>query len=313
VNGTPIPAEAIDRAGVGAEVLCDACHEGDRHAACKSCHTGVKLDMGDGHVWFDESAPPVDPAPPGYPCFWCHGHEGIVRWTSPGSINDDMTRTWNESCDHCHTFRGPAVETVAPVIAYGGDVTVSGMTPTSATVTWRTNEDSTSYVEYGLTTPNRVAGGDPGLQHSVTIPDLTPGTTYVYRVRSSDQYRNVLLSPLATFTTPLANAPAAPVLVHTPGQMAPQDEITFVMRWDPVTAPDGDPVEYRMVLAEFPDFSGVVIDTGWVSQTSYTATLSTRSPLGWYHWRVMARDAAHDVSSPWSSVESFYAWDTRSE
>jgi hypothetical protein len=271
----------------------------------------VKLDLGDGHVWFDSSAPPVDPAPPGYPCFWCHGHEGIVNWTPPGALSDDMMQPWNESCDHCHTFKAPIVETVAPVIAYGGDIVVGGVTPTSVTVTWKTNEKSTSYVEYGEGTPSRVAGGETGLQHSVTITGLTAGATYVYRVRSSDQYRNLFLSPLATFATSLANAPPAPVVQHTPGQMGPADALTFTMRWNPVTAPDGDPVEYRMVLAEFPDMSGVVIDTGWISETSHTAALSTWSALGNYYWRVMARDAVHDVWSPWSSIDMFYAWDSR--
>ena len=95
--------------------------------------------------------------------------------------------------------------------------------------------------------------------------------------------------------------------------MGPEYELTFVMRWNPVTAPDGDPVQYRMVLAEYPNFTSVVIDTGWISQTSYTATLSTWSPLGTYYWRVMARDAVHDVQSPWSTVDSFYAWDDREE
>jgi hypothetical protein len=138
-----------------------------------------------------------------------------------------------------------------------------------------------------------------------------PGTTYVYRVRSSDQYRNVMLSAPSSFTTALANAPLAPSVFHTNGQSVMGDWLTFTMRWSPVTAPDGDPVEYRMVLAEYPDFSWVVIDTGWVSATSHTATLSTHSWLGNYYWHVQARDAVHDIVSPWSSTDWFYAWDER--
>jgi hypothetical protein len=311
VNGVAIQPGVIGRAGVGAEVLCNACHEGDRHAQCKTCHRAVKLDMGDGHVWFDMNTPAVDPAPPGYPCFWCHGHEGIVNWTQPGAITDDMTLAWNESCDHCHNFGAPAVETAPPAIAYSGAIRVAALTGTSATIAWGTNERSTSQVEYGLTTPNRVATGAPGWTHSVTLSDLTPGTTHVYRVRSSDDYRNVMLSQLLSFTTPLANAPPAPAVFDTPGQVGPADAFTFTMAWSPVTAPDGHPVEYRMVLSQYPDFRTVDIDTGWTAATSHTADLSTYSALGSYYWHVQARDAVHDVASPWSSVDEFFAWDDR--
>jgi hypothetical protein len=311
VNGTTIPQATIGRAGVGAEVVCNACHEGDRHAGCKSCHTAVKLDLGDGNIWFDQNAPPVDPAPPGYPCFWCHGHEGIVNWTPPGSIDDDMMRPWDSSCDHCHNFRAPVVETAAPVILPEGPITLSGLGSTTATITWRTDEKATSQVEYGIATANRVASGPTSSVHSVTLTGLTPGTAYVYRVRSSDQYRNVMLSTLRSFTTPLANAPPAPAVFHTYGQMAPEDWLTFTMSWGSVTAPDGDPVQYRMVLSEWPDFRTLVIDTGWTTATSHTEDLSTHSALGNYYWRVMARDSVHLVQSAWSSVDEFYAWDER--
>jgi hypothetical protein len=225
-----------------------------------------------------------------------------------------MTQPWSERCVHCHSFRGPVVETAAPTVTAAGPVTVAALSPTSATITWTTNEDATSYVEYGVTTATGVAGGAaPVKAHTVTLAGLTPVTTYVYRVRSSDAYRNVMLSPLRTFTTPDANAPPAPTLVRTPGQSASEDALTFTMRWNTVSAPDGHPVEYRMVLAEDPGFAAVIIDTGWTTATSRTATLSTHSPNGAYWWRVMARDAVHGTPSPWSAVETFYAWDDRDE
>jgi hypothetical protein len=120
-----------------------------------------------------------------------------------------------------------------------------------------------------------------------------------------------MLSPLASFTTLLTSAPGAPVPMDTPGQMGPADFLTFTMRWSPVAAPDGDPVEYRMVLSEYPDFRNVVVDTGWIAETSRTADLSTWSALGLYYWRVQARDAVHGVTSPWSLVDEFYCWDAR--
>ncbi|HEX9108738.1 MAG TPA: cytochrome c3 family protein, partial [Longimicrobiales bacterium] len=52
VNGVTIPAGTIDRAGVGGQALCNACHEGDRHQVCRSCHKEVWTT--DGEYWWFE-------------------------------------------------------------------------------------------------------------------------------------------------------------------------------------------------------------------------------------------------------------------
>jgi predicted CxxxxCH...CXXCH cytochrome family protein len=74
VNGVTIAAATVDRAGVGAQALCNACHEGDRHQLCKSCHREIWTTDGE-YSWFEGA--PVDPVPDGSACFYCHGHEGI--------------------------------------------------------------------------------------------------------------------------------------------------------------------------------------------------------------------------------------------
>jgi predicted CxxxxCH...CXXCH cytochrome family protein len=175
VNGTPIPAGAIDRAGVGGEALCNACHAGNRHASCAACHVG-------------------DPEPPGSPCFWCHGHEGIVRWTTPYT-----------DCDQCHEIFRPPTEYVPPSLTQPA---VTALTASTATIQWSTNELATSYVEYGIGAPRQSAGNfDIVLEHVVTLTGLTPATEYVWRVRTTDQFRNVAWSALRSFTTPAAAPP----------------------------------------------------------------------------------------------------------
>lgn len=71
--------------------------------------------------------------------------------------------------------------------------------PTVATVTWTTDEPSTSSVEFDLTKPStggsyaRVAGsGALTTSHSVTLSRLTPGKTYHYRVVSTDAWGNMI-------------------------------------------------------------------------------------------------------------------------
>ena len=81
---------------------------------------------------------------------------------------------------------------------------------TSATITWTTNEPGTSRVDYGTSADalNQTLN-DPALvtSHSVNLTGLTPGTTYFFRVRSTDAATNEATSPVAanppaSFTTP---------------------------------------------------------------------------------------------------------------
>ena len=81
------------------------------------------------------------------------------------------------------------------------------MTSNSSTITWTTNEASTSQVDYGLTISYGSSSPlDATLvtSHSVALSGLTAGTLYHYRVRSKDAVGNEQLSADATFTTTAA-------------------------------------------------------------------------------------------------------------
>ena len=84
-------------------------------------------------------------------------------------------------------------------------------TTTSATIRWTSNEPATSQVQYG---PTAAYGSTTTLNpatvtsHQQTINGLTPGTTYHYRVHSTDAAGNTTTSPGSTFTT--ASIPTEP-------------------------------------------------------------------------------------------------------
>ena len=81
-----------------------------------------------------------------------------------------------------------------------------GANGTSATITWTTNEPSSSRVDYGTSAASlNLTTNDAALvtSHSVTLNTLTPGTTYFFRVRSTDAATNEATSPVA------ANPPAS--------------------------------------------------------------------------------------------------------
>ena len=87
-------------------------------------------------------------------------------------------------------------------------------------MTWTTDEASDSRVDYG-TSPTaltaNVSDAAAVTAHSVPLTGLTPGSTYHYRVRSSDASGNATTSPVAadppaTFAVPLSAAPATTVI-----------------------------------------------------------------------------------------------------
>ena len=99
-----------------------------------------------------------------------------------------------------------APESVSPVISR---VLSSYISKSYAHITWTTNEASDTQVEYGPTisygsitslNPDRVTS------HGIGIPDLAPGTTYNYRVKSKDAFGNLTVSSNYTFTTPALSA-----------------------------------------------------------------------------------------------------------
>lgn len=205
VNGSALPPATIDRAGVGAERLCEACHVGDRHAQCAACHL-------------------VDPRPVGAACLSCHGHDGNGWFPWPGgSPANYHDQTQNTSCAHCHDAWAKPIEYTPPVILQPGNELISvALGAGEATISWQTDEGATSFVEYGTSERNLVAG-DAHItsQHSVRLTGLASDTTYTFRVRSSDVMRNVARSSVRSFLTPCSTCLPVSIPVANAGFETP--------------------------------------------------------------------------------------------
>ena len=82
--------------------------------------------------------------------------------------------------------------------------TVSSITASAATIGWSLTSAATGQVQYGTTTAyGKVSVPELSYRfstHSQTISNLAPGTTYHYRVVSTNA-SGVVVSPDATFTT----------------------------------------------------------------------------------------------------------------
>jgi len=288
VNGQDVAGGTVGRAGVGAERLCAGCHLGERHAMCLGCHA-------------------ADPQPAGSACLACHGHEGIRGFPWPQAIphgSHGPPPGATGDCAHCHdTSWVPVPEARAPVL---GAVSVTGVTGSAATLAWTTDEAATGWVEFGLSDHGLVTG-DAALSraHSVQLGGLAGPATYQFRVRSADRFRNVAQSATGTFQTADAAAPTAPVPDAVADVWTWSDAEPVALTWQPATSPLGHAVQHRAVVVQY---GATMADSGWISGTAFTPTLPAAYYPDSYGWRVMARDAVTQKTSPWSDAGVFGVW-----
>jgi peroxiredoxin len=104
------------------------------------------------------------------------------------------------------TVTAEASDVTAPQIS---SLAVSSITSSSAVVTWTSDELATSYLEYGLETDvyslNK-SSATLSTSHSLTPDNLGAGTTYYYRVCSTDAASNQGCTGENTFTTASATS-----------------------------------------------------------------------------------------------------------
>jgi hypothetical protein len=182
-----------------------------------------------------------------------------------------------------------ATDTAPPVIS---GVSTSGISATGATVSWTTNEASTTQVEYGTTTSY---GSSTSLNsslvtaHSQSLSGLAASTTYHYRVKSRDAAGNLATSGDYTFTTATPPDVTPPTItgVSASGITATGATIS----WTSNEAADSQ-VEYGTTTSYG---SSTTLNSSLV--TSHSQSLSGLTAGTTYHYRVKSRDAAGNLAA----------------
>lgn len=179
------------------------------------------------------------------------------------------------------------VDTAAPELS-----AISAGTPgaTSATITWTTDENSTSQVEYGLTDSyGTVTSLDTDLvtSHSVMLSGLTSATTYHYRVASVDAAGQVSSSTDQTFVTADGIAPSVALTAPTDGAVVRGDLSLAASASDNV----------GVAAVQFKQASGTLIGSEDNSEPYGIAWDTTAVADGDYSLVAVARDNAGNYAT----------------
>ncbi|MBI2551343.1 hypothetical protein HYV73_03290 [Candidatus Uhrbacteria bacterium] len=177
---------------------------------------------------------------------------------------------------------GGCSDTVAPLFI---NPSISGITPTSAVVSWSTNENANDQVSWGVApTPpydGTLFSGSLVIAHSYNLTGLTPGMDYEARITSEDFCNNFAALTL-TFHTPYTTDP----LILAPHvNLLSCTEATVV--WD-TNRPTTGSVVYGLtplyglgpVLSSTPALSHAVTLSGLSPQTAYRAKIAVTDQDG---------------------------------
>jgi len=137
------------------------------------------------------------------------------------------------------------------------------------------------------------------IQNALTqTPSFTPDVAgnYVIELVVSDG-KELSLPDTAVFTAVSSSPPPAPTLIPEP-DFDGLVTSTVTLEWNPVTDPEGNPVEYRVTI------NGV--DRPWTTGTSQVVSPNNCDSGGVNVWRVTARDATHLLESPPSVPDTFF-------
>ena len=168
---------------------------------------------------------------------------------------------------------------------------VIDISDTSATVIWTTDEQATSGVSYNDGTQYHVVSNDQLVkQHSMPLIDLSPETTYMLTVSSSDAHGNgPSTSEAISFTTLAAPDETAPIIIGSP-LIQNITHQSVVVRWD-----TSEPATTHLVIGTSDnDLSSAETKSGL--RTKHNLPVTGLTPDTIYYFQVQTSDAQGNMA-----------------
>jgi hypothetical protein len=184
----------------------------------------------------------------------------------------------------------------------GNAVTVGNITPTSATISWNTDQPLASQVEYG-TTPAygslSAFSASPVRSHSINLSALSPATTYNVAALSTDSAGHVTTSPNVSFTTGGVQAPGD---TQASDGAAGHSTISRVAATDittnsaTITWSTDQPLTSQVEYGATPSY-GSLSGFGSSPATSHSVKLTALTPGVTYNYAALSANSAGQVAA----------------
>lgn len=178
------------------------------------------------------------------------------------------------------------------------DISVKETSYNTATITWNTNVNADSNVEYSTnqnsndqttSSVGQQGKADSTTMHSVTLIGLAPKTTYSYSVISRDQFGNLARSSVSTFTT--ATDTQSPKILNLKSEVASigsGETIKYqaIISWD-TDEPATSQIEYAQGIGgDYTDKSQEINSLN----SSHVVILPDLKANSAYHFRIVSKD-----------------------
>ncbi|MBI2462801.1 MAG: fibronectin type III domain-containing protein [Candidatus Spechtbacteria bacterium] len=185
------------------------------------------------------------------------------------------------------TTLAAGVDATAPVVS---TVTISPIYSTQATVTWTTNEQSTSIVDYStdLSFASSKQDTSIGTSHSVTITGLTPNTAYKARVRSVDSAENSVTDDNSSAGYPFTTTPGA---VISAVSVSSTSGVSATVTWT-TDISSNSYVDYSTNSS----LSNSATASSDLSATKHSINITNLTPASKYYFRVRSIATIDSVS-----------------
>ncbi len=181
-----------------------------------------------------------------------------------------------------------------PVIS---DVTISEVGETTAKVSWKTNIEANSNVDFGESTQYGGSQGSAQMttDHIVTLIGLSPKTVYHISARSIDKFGNVANGSDMTFTTTADTE--APQILNAKSEITSTgtgENVKFqlIVSWE-TNEPATSKVEYGTGMGDTYDSSS---KEDLSLNVTHTIIVNDLRPNSLYHFRIKSADRANNTA-----------------
>jgi hypothetical protein len=207
-------------------------------------------------------------------------------------VSPTVTTTYTLSATNAN---GTAVQTVAVTVANVdttppvlSSISSSALIQTSASISWTTNEDSDTQVDYGHTTSygsSTTLNAALVTNHTTALSGLTAGTLYHFRVKSRDLAGNIAVSADQTFTTI-----AAVVTDTTPPVISSIASLSLTQTTATISWATNESSDTQVDYGTSSSFYGSSTILNPALVLTHSVPLSSLTAGTLYHFRVKSKD-----------------------